>query len=146
MRTAAALAMLAVLTGCQHRVPLPERRGVVSIDYCADQMKLGPLPKQQIRAVSFETDSDTSFSAPRAKGISRLRPQLEDIVRLRPALVVRSYGGSARLDRQLEAFGIRVVQLGYPGTLDEVRADVLRVGGELGADKRVAALIASFEA
>lgn len=146
MRTAAALAMLTVLMGCQQRAPLPERHGVVSIDYCADQMTLGLLPRNHIRAVSFETDSDTSFAAPRAKGIPRLRPQIEDIVRLRPAVVVRSYGGDARLGRQLEAVGIRVVQLGYPGTLDEIRADVLRVGGELGAEKRAAERIAGFDA
>lgn len=146
MRAAAAFAMLVVLTGCQQRAPLPERQGVASIDYCADQMALGLLPKDQIRAVSFEADSDTSFSAPRAKGLRRLRPQLEDIVALRPAVVVRSYGGGPKLDRQLEAVGIRVVQLGYAGTLAEVRADVMRVGGELGADRQAARLIAGLDA
>lgn len=146
MRTAAALAMLAVLTGCQQRAPLPEPRGVASIDYCADQMVLGLLPREEIRAVSFEADSDASFSAPRAGGIARLRPQLEDIVRLRPAVVVRSYGGGPHLDRQLAALGIRVVQLGYAGTLDEVRADVLRVGSELGAADQARAHIAAFDA
>src|SRR3546814_7786971 len=79
MRIAAALAMLAVLTGCQPRAPLPALRGVASIDFCADQMLLGLVPKDRIRAVSFEADSDTSFAVPRAHGIERLRPQLEDI-------------------------------------------------------------------
>jgi len=146
MRGAAALILLAALTGCQQRAPLPALHGIASIDFCADQMTLGLLPRDRIRAVSFETDSDTSFSAPRAKGLMRLRPQLEDIIALRPAVVVRSYGGGPKLDRQLEAAGIRVVQLGYAGTLDEVRADVLRVGGELGADTRAAELIAGFDA
>lgn len=146
MRTAAALALLVTLAGCQQRAPLPERRGIASIDYCADQMVLGMLPHETVRAVSFETDSDPSFSAPRARGLPRLRPQLEDIARLRPAVVVRSYGGGARLDRQLEAIGIRVVQLGYPATLGEVRTEVLRVGDELGAAPRAKALIAGFDA
>lgn len=146
MRAAAALAVLAVLAGCQQRAPLPERRGVISIDFCADQMVLGLLPRAQVRAVSFEADSDASFAAPRARGIPRLRPQLEDIAALHPAVVVRSYGGGTRLDRQLEAMGIRVVQLGYPATMDAVRADVRRAGAELGADARAAALIAGFDA
>jgi hypothetical protein len=59
---------------------------------------------------------------------------------------VRSYGGSAKLDRQLEAIGVRVVQLGFPGTLDEVRQDVLRVGGELGAGAQARERITGFEA
>lgn len=146
MRGAAALVLLAALTGCQQRAPLPALHGVASIDFCADQMTLGLLPRDRIRAVSFETDSDTSFSKPRATGIPRLRPQLEDIVALRPAVVVRSYGGGAKLDRQLEAVGIRVVQLGFPATLGEVRQDVMRVGGELGADAQARERIAGFEA
>lgn len=145
MRMAAALAMLAILAGCQPRAPLPERRGVASIDYCADQMVLGLLPREQIRAVSFEADSDASFSAPRAKGIARIRPQLEDIARLRPAVVVRSYGGAARLDRQLEKMGIRVVQLGFPNNFAETRADLLRVGTELGAVRRAQRLASDLE-
>lgn len=146
MRVAAALAMLAVLAACQPRAPLPARQGIVSIDYCADQMLLGLVPRDQIRAVSFEADSDTSFSAPRARGLPRLRPQLEDIVRLRPTVVVRSYGGSARLDRQLAAAGIRVVQLGYAGTLADARGEVLRVGAALDAGPRAGQLIAGFDA
>src|SRR3546814_8176565 len=80
-----------------------------SSDVCSSdlQMVLGLLPKEKIRAVSFEADSDTSFAVPRALGIERLRPQLEDIVAARPAVVVRSYGGDARLDGQLNAMGIR---------------------------------------
>lgn len=146
MRIGAALTMLAALTGCQQRSPLPERRGVVSIDFCADQIALGLLPREQLRAVSVEVDSDASFAAPRARNIPRLRPQLEDIIALRPAVVVRSYGGAPQLDRQLRALGIRVVQLGFPMTLEDVRSDVLRVGSELGAGVQAHALIAGFDA
>lgn len=146
MRNAAALAMLAVLTGCQPRAPLPALKGVASIDFCSDQMVLGLLPRDQIRAVSFEADSDASFSRPLAVGLIRLRPRLEDIVRLRPAVVVRSYGGGPRLDRQLHAIGIRVVQLGFPSDLNEIRNDVQRVGLELAAAPRARDLIAGFDA
>lgn len=145
MQRAAALAVLAVLTGCQGRAPLPALHGVASIDFCADQMVLGLLPKDRIRALSFEADSDTSFAVPRAKGLARLRPQLEDIVALRPAVVVRSYGGDGRLDRQLTSMGIKVVQLGFPASLADARADMLRVGSELGADAEARALVAGFD-
>ncbi len=146
MRGAAALVILPLIAGCQPRSASPPLDGVVSIDFCADQMALGLLPKGRIKAVSFEADSDASFSAPRATGIARIRPQLEDIVRLHPAVVVRSYGGGARLDRQLEAIGIRVVQLGFPNTLAEVRADMLRVGNALAASDKAKERIAAFDA
>lgn len=146
MRSAAALAVLAVLTGCQQRAPLPERRGVVSIDFCADQMVLGLLPRERVRAVSFEAESDAGFAAPRARGLPRLRPQIEDIAALRPAIVVRSFRGDARLDRQLGAMGIRVVQLGYAGTLGDVAGDMRRVAAELDAETKAAALLAGYDA
>src|SRR3546814_17141314 len=95
-------------------------------------MVLGLLPKEKIRAVSFEADSDTSFAVPRALGIERLRPQLEDIVAARPAVVVRSYGGDARLDGQLNAMGIRVVRLGFPMAFGAARRAIRRVGDALG--------------
>ena len=145
MRAGAALAMLAALSACQPRAPLPARHGIVSIDYCADQMLLGLVPRERIRAISFEAASDSAFAAPRAAGLPRLRPQLEDIAMLRPAVVVRSYGGSAKLDRQLEAMGIKVVQLGYAGTLADVRSQMLRAGAALGAGPRAAALVKAFD-
>ncbi len=64
---------------------------------------------------------------------------------LRPAVVVRSYGGSAKLDRQLEAMGIKVVQLGYAGTLADVRSQMLRAGAALGAGPRAAAMVKAFD-
>src|SRR3546814_5877457 len=73
---------------------------------------------------------------PISLGIERLRPQLEDIVAARPAVVVRSYGGDARLDGQLNAMGIRVVRLGFPMAFADARRDLRRVGDELGARAR----------
>ncbi|MDZ3831654.1 MAG: ABC transporter substrate-binding protein [Sphingopyxis sp.] len=146
MHMAKALALLILLSGCQQRAPLADRHGVVSIDYCADQMAIGLLPRRDIRAISFEANSDVSFSAPRAKGIARLRPTLEEIIALRPAVVIRSYGGDTKLAGQLEKLGIRVVQLGYAVTLTDVRTEMLRVGHELDADPRARALLAHFDA
>src|SRR3546814_20242597 len=101
MRIAAALAMLAVLTGCQPRAPLPALRGVASIDFCADQLLLGLVPNDRIRAVSFEADSATNFAGPRAPGIEPLRPLLEDLLHARPAVGVPSYCGGAALGGQV---------------------------------------------
>src|SRR3546814_19709645 len=110
MRIAAALAMLAVLTGCQPRAPLPALRGVASIDFCADQMLLGLVPKDRIRAVSFEADSDTSFAVPRPHGIERLRPPSQAIVPARPGVAVGSEGRQVR-HSGVERFDTR----GYAG-------------------------------
>src|SRR3546814_14862677 len=117
MHRAAALAILAALAGCQPRAPLPALRGVASIDFCADQMVLGLLPKAKIRAVSFEADSDTSFAVPPAPGIERLRPQPEDIVAPRPAVAAPPSRGDAPPHRQFHPTGHPGVRPGFPPPL-----------------------------
>ena len=148
MRRAAILSA-AALAGCTSALPAaapPPPYGAVSLDYCADQMVLGLLPKNQIRAVSPEADSDLSFSVPLARGLPRLRPSLEDIAALRPRYAVRSYGGSPGIDRQLSALGITVVQLNYVAKLDDIPSEIRRIGLELNAKPRAARLADGFAA
>ena len=118
--------------------------GVVSLDYCADQMVLGLVPRARILAVSPEADSDVVFSAPRARGVARTRPALEDIMRLRPRYAVRLYGGAPGIDRQLAALGVQVVQLGSANKIDAIAPEVARAGRALGTRERADTLIAAL--
>lgn len=149
MRGAATLIGALTLAGCSQAVPRPAPpplNGVVSLDYCADQMVLGLVPRGQIRALSPEVDSDASFAAPRAVGLPRLRPTLEEIAVVRPRFAVRMYGGAPGIDRQLAALGITVVQLQPANRLAEVPAELARVGAALDASAQAADRIAAFDA
>lgn len=149
MRGGAAIVLGLALAGCGTALPRPAPaplHGVVSLDYCADQMVLGLVPRAQIRAVSPEVDSDAAFSVPRAVGIPRLRPTLEEIASLRPRYAVRMYGGAAGIDRQLAALGVTVVQLKPANLLEDVPAELARVGASLGAAPQAATLISAFTA
>jgi iron complex transport system substrate-binding protein len=145
MRAAGALP-LALLAGCAPALGSAPgtAHGVVSLDYCADQMVLGLVPRARILAVSPEAASDTAFSAPHARGIARVRPALEEIIRLRPRYAVRLYGGSPGIDRQLAALGVEVIQLTPADRLDAIPAELARVGNVLGAQARANALTAAF--
>lgn len=146
MRYAAALCLFVptpMLSACSAEAgsaPAPGG-GVVSLDYCADQMVLGIVPHDRILAVSPEADSDRTFSAPRARGIARARPILEELLQLRPRYAVRLYGGAPGIDRQLAAVGIKVIQLGAPNSLAEVEPELRRIGAEVDsavlAEKRI---------
>lgn len=147
IRAAGALFVAMALAGCGAALPRAAPaplHGVVSLDYCADQMILGLVPRGKIRAVSPEVDSDASFAAPRAVGLPRLRPTLEEIAAVRPRYAVRMYGGAPGIDRQLAALGIKVVQLQPANALAEVPAELARVGAELDAAPQAAARIAAF--
>lgn len=145
-RCASTLAALA-LAGCSSTsppsppVPL---QGVVSLDYCADQMVLGLVPRADIRGISPEADSDASFSTPRARGIARVRPSLEEIAALRPRYAVRMYGGAPGIDRQLAALGITVIQLNFATKLADIAPELQRVGAALDAAPHAARLRQDF--
>ncbi len=145
-RCAFGIAALA-LAGCSGTPPAaapPPLHGVVSLDYCADQMVLGLAPRADIRAVSPEADSDASFSAPRARGIARVRPSLEEIALLRPRYVVRMYGGAPGIDRQLTSLGITVVQLNFATKLADIPPELQRVGAALNAAPQANRLAQAF--
>ncbi len=128
-------------------------RRIISLDYCADQYVLRFARRKDILALSPEAGRRYSYLRAEAQGLPQVRPRTAGVLALQPTLVVRSYGGGPGIEAFLERAGVEVVQLGYPETLVDVRAEVLRVGAALGnpaaaqevaaqMDRRLAALTA----
>lgn len=130
------LALLACSTGEEREVTAPlgeiSPRRIVSLDYCADQYVLRFADREDILALSPGADQRFSFMRSQAAGIRQVRPRTADVLALEPDLIVRSYGGGPNVTAFMERAGVRVVQVGFPQTIDEVRDEVLRVGRELG--------------
>jgi iron complex transport system substrate-binding protein len=105
---------------------------IVSLDFCADQFVLKFAPRTAIRALSPDAGRPFSYMRAAAAELPTVRAQTDDLLALRPTVVVRSYGGGPGVSAAMERAGIEVIQLGYPETLADVRAEVLRVGGALG--------------
>ena len=78
--------------------PLPEGPAsrIVSLDYCADQFVLGLADRERILALSPDAGKDFSYLRAEASGLPTVRPRSEDVLALRPDLVVRNYGGGPR--------------------------------------------------
>lgn len=132
MIRAAALAAAMAATGC---AVAPEgddgRLRVMSLDGCADQYVMAMLPDAEL-ALSPRADDADSYFAAEARRRRRVRPGLEAAVGFRPDVVVRQWGGDARLLAALERRGVKVVEIGDASDLAGVRANVVRVAGELG--------------
>lgn len=124
----------------------PSAQRIVSLDYCADQYVMQFAPRGAIAALSPDAAKDFSYHRARAAGFPSVRPRVEDVLALRPTLVVRSFGGDAGIDAALADAGVAVVQLGYPQTLAEVRGELLRVGAALGAAEAAQGLARDFDA
>ena len=133
-------ASTALLAGCSASGPALDPDGerpqrIVSLDYCADQYVLRFADRDAILAVSPDAAKRFSYMRSHASGLPSVRPRAADVLALKPDLVVRSYGGGPEAVGFLEELGVPVVQIGFPQTLAEVRDEVVRVGGALGAER-----------
>lgn len=110
----------------------PEKPTLVSLDYCADQFVLALADREQILALSKDATRNFSYLKDKAEGIPQLRAATEDVIALKPDMVVRSWGGDARAMAFYQRFGIRTVQIGYasdlPGALDVTRSVAEQIG------------------
>lgn len=122
---------------------------VVSLDYCADQYVLKLADRDQILALSRDADKDFSYMRHAAQGIARVRSTAEDVLALRPDLVVRAYGGGPGAVGFFERAGIPVLQLAWVEVVDgeeknSVPGVIEAVADRLGQRERGAKVISSY--
>ena len=133
------LAILLMLGGCGQPLPpvAPARpMRIVSLDYCSDQYLLKLVERNRILALSPHAQSDFSYMRRAAVGLPTVTPRAEDVLVLRPDLVIRSYGGGPGATALFERAGVPVLQLGYADTIAQVRAEVVDTAGKLGEAER----------
>lgn len=148
-RRAVALAAALALGACGQAPapPVPDRPlRVVSLDYCADQYVLELMPRERIAAVSPDAAKPFSYKRRAAAGLRQVSPRAEDVLLLRPDLIVRSYGGGPEAARFFADAGIPVLQIGWAEDLAGVRARLIEVADGLGESARGRALAARFDA
>ncbi len=123
--------------------PLPH---VVSLDYCADQYVLALADRGQILGIATGPDDAWSALRKRARGLPRLRNAAEDVLALKPDLVVRSYGGDARARAFYQRLGLKVHNIGFADDFDAVARMVTETAAALGQPRKGRALVASMQA
>ncbi|MEL6859611.1 MAG: ABC transporter substrate-binding protein [Pseudomonadota bacterium] len=142
------------LTACGGKAPVsassderPMR--IVSLDFCADNYVLKLADREQILAISPDAEKDFTYMRDAATGIPTVRAIAEDVLILKPDLVVRSYGGGPNAAAFLERAGIPVLQVGWASTIagEEVGSVshlVQNMADGLGQSARGKALVADF--
>lgn len=104
---------------------------VMSLDQCADQYVLALSPPEAIVGVSPRVDDRDSYLRAEAAGLPQRRASAEAVLAARPDVVVRYWGGDARLTKTLERRGVRVVKIEEAERFDDVAANVRRVAKAL---------------
>lgn len=122
---------------------------IVSLDYCADQYVLKLADREQILAVSPDAVKDFSYMRETAAGVPTVRPVAEDVLILKPDLVVRAYGGGPNAAAFFERAGVPVLNVGWTSNVDRdgvgsIPAVIEQMADGLGQSDRGDALIDDF--
>ncbi|MEL6979254.1 MAG: ABC transporter substrate-binding protein [Pseudomonadota bacterium] len=130
----------------------PERPlRIVSLDYCADQYVLRLVEPDRILALSPDATKPFSYMRAAAVGVPTVRPVAEDVLALKPDLVVRAYGGGPNAAWFYERAGAPVLQVGWASDIDSaeigsVVSVIAAMAEGLGAQAEGAAVIAEYRA
>lgn len=132
--------------------PFAERpMRIVSLDYCADQYVLDLADPEQILAISPDGVKPFSYLRDKAVGVPTVRPIAEDVMILKPDLVVRLYGGGPNAPAFFERAGIPVLQIGWVSDvhgrgMGSIPRTIQEMADGLGQSARGAERVAAYEA
>ncbi len=141
-RAAALCGLLFVVT--PPALARPER--IASIYLCTDQILLRLADRSRIVSLNrFAADPSFSNMVGEAKGIASNRGRAEEILPLKPDLVLAGTYTAPATKAMLRRLGIPVLELPVETNFDDIRANIRRVARVLGEDARGTNLIADFD-
>ena len=145
MNAAKALCAILAVMALAPAVALAAPR-VMSLDSCADQYVLALAPRETIVGLSHRAVSRDSYMRDHAEGLPLRRATFESLVAAKPDVVVRLWGGDARLSKALDRKGVATIALDDAADFDGVRGNIRKVAAALDRRPQGEALIASMDA
>jgi iron complex transport system substrate-binding protein len=120
---------------------------IASMNVCTDQLLLALADPAQILGLSrYARDARQSWEAGDARRYPVLSGGAEDVLVLKPDVVVASAFDKRSTRELLKAQGLHLVEFSVPGNLDEVKAQIRQMGELAGHPDRAAAEIARLDA
>lgn len=120
---------------------------VVSMNLCADELVLRLADRDQVLAVTYlARDPRGSTVATEAAGLPVTRGLTEEVVALRPDLVIAGAFTTRATVGMLKRVGSPVLELGVPTDLDGVRAQIRQVAAAVGHPERGETMVADLDA
>ncbi|GBU17660.1 MULTISPECIES: ABC transporter substrate-binding protein [Methylobacterium] len=127
--------------------PAPAPRRVVSLNLCADELVLRLADREQVAAVTYlARDPRGSTVAAEAADVPWTRGLSEEIVALRPDLVIAGAFTTRVTVALLRRVGFSVLELGVPADFEGVRAQIRTVAAALGHPERGETMVAALDA
>jgi iron complex transport system substrate-binding protein len=120
---------------------------IISMNACTDQLLLPLADPEQILGLSrFSRDVWQSFAAEQAGRFPMLSGGAEDVLMLKPDIVVAGLFDKRSTRQLLKAQGLHLEEFAVPRTIDEVRAQIRRMGAIVRHRDRAEAEIARLDA
>lgn len=119
---------------------------IASMNVCTDQLLLPLADPEQILGLSpFSRDAWQSWAADDARKYPRLSGGAEDVLVLKPDVVVASLFDKRSTRELLKAQGLRVTEFSVPRNADEVKAQIRKMGEIAGHSDRATAEIVRID-
>jgi iron complex transport system substrate-binding protein len=143
-----AVAALAILVGLWSAPALAAGLPrVASMNLCTDQLLIPLADPEQILGLSrYSRDRSQSFAANDAQRYPILSGWAEDVLVLRPDIVVAGLFDKRSTRELLKDKGLRLAEFGVPRNLDEVKAQIRQMGEIVQHVDRATAQIARLDA
>jgi iron complex transport system substrate-binding protein len=119
---------------------------IASMNVCTDQLLISLADPQQILGLSrYARERFESFSADETGRFRVLSGGAEDILELKPDIVVASLFDKRATRELLKANGLRLVEFAVPRNLDEVKAQIKEMGDLVGHPDRAGTQITRLD-
>jgi len=120
---------------------------IVSMNVCTDQLLLSLADPAQILGLSrYSRNAEESFAVGEARRFPILSGGAEDVLVLKPDVVVASLYDKRSTRELLRQHGLHLTEFSVPRNLDEVKAQIRQMGDVVGHPDRAAAEIARLDA
>ena len=134
------------LRGESSPLVFPPRR-VVSLTLATDEILLALVSPERIAALTYLAD-DLRFSNVVAEGRAvrhRVRANAEQVIALRPDLILLAAYTDAAPKELLRQAGVSLFELRLYDSLDSIQQSILAVGQAIGEEERARSLVADME-
>jgi iron complex transport system substrate-binding protein len=136
--------MLGAVLSAPAIAALPPR--IASMNVCTDQLLISLADPEQILGLSrYAGERFESFSANQTGRFRVLSGGAEDILELKPDIVVASLFDKRSTRELLKAEGLRLVEFAVPRNLEEAKAQIKQMGDLVGHPDRASAQIARLD-
>lgn len=121
-------------------------RRIVSLNLCTDQILMMLVDPDRITAVSYLShNDDTSVMAKQARELPLAYGVAEEILTLKPDLVLAGTFTTRPTVSLLRRLGYKVLEVSPAYSLDEIRRNVRLIAAAVGEEEKGAALIDAFD-